>query len=193
MMTKAMMVCFFVFMGLVSLVSAQTEGGASVKGTDQKANAGGAEVLIKKNLENHCAETFATTKKCPEPQCRKMCEGGLEYDGCRITCAAKDCIELTVEECPEDVCQVIKGCEDKDICYYKLKKEPEKCGELAYSGNLECCNNMKKKCGIEFYDGTCDMAPKNSVYSAPLCISCGNGYCNQFENKCNCPEDCSGQ
>lgn len=30
-----------------------------------------------------------------------------------------------------------------------------------------------------------------SVGPTPICSNCGNGKCEPWENKCNCPEDCS--
>ena len=43
---------------------------------------------------------------------------------------------------------------------------------------------------VVFFDGSCDLVGKSSVYAVPICIPCGNGICNQFETHCNCPEDC---
>jgi hypothetical protein len=193
---KKTLICAVIILGILGHAFAQgkTEAEDPSKSKETvSAETTVEEDIVKKNLELFCGETFTKTKKCPERQCRTMWEGGVNFDGCKMTCAAKDCFELSAEECPDDSCQIIKGCGDKDICYYKLKKEPDNCGDIAYSGKMECCAGMIKRCGIENYDGTCDMEPQNSVYSAPLCIRCGNGYCNQFENKCNCPEDCADQ
>jgi hypothetical protein len=34
------------------------------------------------------------------------------------------------------------------------------------------------------------MQGKNTAYHLPICIPCGDGVCTNFENHCNCPEDC---
>lgn len=38
-------------------------------------------------------------------------------------------------------------------------------------------------------DGTC---PTGIPYGGGICSDCGNGNCEKWENKCNCPEDCDG-
>lgn len=69
--------------------------------------------------------------------------------------------------------------------------EKADCGDVAYAGqDVACCEGLVRRCGIEFLDGTCDMEGQDSVYNLPICIPCGDGLCGQFENRCNCPEDC---
>ena len=69
--------------------------------------------------------------------------------------------------------------------------ERAKCGDLAYAGqDVDCCPGLVRRCGVEFFDGSCDMEGKNSIYSLPICVPCGDGVCGNFENRCNCPEDC---
>ena len=141
-------------------------------------------------LEQYCPHAYSQTGVCPQEVCRLGCFAGIEYEGCTPECLPKSCVELDVEHCPKDTCQVLKGCADKDICFYKAQAEPLSCGDSAYAGILECCEGLVKRCGIEFFDGSCDMVGEYSMYGAAICIPCGDGICNQFENHCNCPEDC---
>ncbi len=86
---------------------------------------------------------------------------------------------------------MVKGCEGKYICYPKLIVPAGGCGGLGYQGGeVECCAGLVKRCGVENFDGRCDVTPRNSVHSVPTCIPCGDKICGQFENKCNCSEDC---
>lgn len=138
-----------------------------------------------------CDTAFAKTAKCPQRNCRLECIVGFDVENCPLVCKPIPCVEIEADYCPTHRCQIIEGCGGRKQCYYKTEHAPGKCGDLAYAGgDLECCEGLVKRCGIEFFDGTCDMNGINSVYSAPICVPCGNGICNQFENSCNCPEDC---
>ncbi len=132
------------------------------------------------SLEASCARVFQETQLCPPEGCR------LSQD----TCIPKDCLEISAEHCPLQSCRLLKGCEGQDVCYYLADIEEPTCGTMGYVGPVECCEGLVKRCGSEFFDGTCDMIGKDSIYSVPICIACGNGMCNQFEDGCNCPEDC---
>ncbi|MGE0267741.1 MAG: hypothetical protein AB7S78_04715 [Candidatus Omnitrophota bacterium] len=139
----------------------------------------------------NCQVYFEKTGKCPEEVCDVGCLEGIIYEGCKMGCVPKPCFEIESQYCPEDTCQVVQGCEGKDVCFPRNEVSPPKCGGLAYSGgDVECCSGLVKRCGVEFFDGSCDLVGKYSMYTIPICIPCGNGVCNQFENSCNCPEDC---
>ncbi len=143
------------------------------------------------NLTKLCQETYHNETICPKDYCRLFCVEGDSADNCTLSCEPRPCVELTVDHCPTDTCQILDACgENAKQCYPKATEEPVKCGELSYSGKLDCCQGFVKRCGVEFLDGSCDMKAEYSIEGVPQCLPCGNGICNQFENKCNCPEDC---
>ncbi|MBF0522610.1 MAG: DUF2180 family protein [Candidatus Omnitrophica bacterium] len=133
------------------------------------------------NFSKYCSDAYEKDQQCPSDVCRLKPEG----------CVPKPCYAIDVASCPKDYCDILKGCSGKKVCYDKIDDSLLMCGGLAYEGQtLECCEGFVKRCGIEFYDGSCDMEGKNTSESVAACIPCGNGICNQFENRCNCPEDC---
>lgn len=139
---------------------------------------------------SNCSYIFAETGKCPLEICDYGCFA-LAEDGCRMACKDKACVFIKNQFCPSDRCQIFKSCEGNEICYFKMKSEPPACGEIGYNGQeVECCAGLIKRCGVEMLDGSCNMLGQNSIYAVPSCIPCGNRICDQFENKCNCPEDC---
>lgn len=151
----------------------------------------GAEGQQEGPVPADCAAYYEKNGTCPNDVCVFDCLQGVIFEGCKKWCEPKPCFEIEAENCPEDFCQVVTGCEGKDVCFPLNDYVPPKCGGLAYSGaDVECCPGLVKRCGIEFFDGSCDMVGKYSMDSIPMCIPCGNGVCNQFENACNCPEDC---
>ena len=151
-----------------------------------------AELQTKENLIDFCRNSIIESSTCPEDVCFFGCLGGINFNGCQLACQPKSCLDISASKCPLDTCQVMKGCEEgKKVCFPKTTAPPSPCGGLGYDGqDVECCEGFIKRCGVEFFDKTCDMVGKNSIYSIPICIPCGNGICNQFENHCNCPEDC---
>ncbi|MBP9855256.1 MAG: hypothetical protein KBD53_10370 [Candidatus Omnitrophica bacterium] len=138
-----------------------------------------------------CQAIFEKSGKCPTEVCSPGCLGGITYDKCKAGCNPKSCLEIESQYCPTDNCQLIVGCEGKKVCFPQADLLPPSCGGEAYSGgDAPCCSGLVKRCGIEFFDGSCDLVGKYSTYGVPICLPCGNGVCNQFENACNCPEDC---
>ncbi len=103
----------------------------------------------------------------------------------------KACEEISAKDCPTDRCELLKACDGKKICYNKISDEVLSCGGMGYRGQkVACCEGLSLRCGVEYFDGTCDNWGRNSIYAIPVCIPCGNDVCEQFENACNCPEDC---
>jgi len=145
-------------------------------------------------LLNHCFDRYEHHGECPENICQLKCEEVGEDGICASqVCVAVECPRINPEHCPEDFCQKMVNCSDEEICNYPMGGEPAECGDLAYAGqDVECCPGLVRRCGVEFLDGSCDMEGKGSVYALPICVPCGDGICGQFENPCNCPEDCSG-
>lgn len=149
-------------------------------------------VYAQESTAQFCEGVYSKTNECPQSVCRLECVGGLSLDDCEKVCYPKECAEIDAENCPLDSCQILKGCSGEDVCYHKLINEPFGCGNISYAGQkVECCYGLVKRCGERFIDGTCDMIGAHTLYSVPICIPCGNGICNQFEDSCNCPEDCS--
>ncbi|MBF0385720.1 MAG: hypothetical protein HQL27_07590 [Candidatus Omnitrophica bacterium] len=160
--------------------------------SDQSTSASGSTVSVKPSVTQiECDKVYKETKACPAEMCFLTCGSKSTKDKCEQECISLECFEISPENCPTDKCMALKGCNDSDVCYDKMDTEPIPCGDLSYPWqDVECCEGLVKRCGIEFFDGTCDMAGQHTVYSVPVCLPCGNGICNQFENRCNCPEDC---
>ncbi len=150
-----------------------------------------ADVLS--DFSRHCTQTFLKEGVCPLGICEFRCEDESQTTICESQCLPKPCPTISKDECPLSFCALMVDCSGETICHYQMMGEKPACGELAYAGqDIECCPGLVRRCGIEFLDQTCDMEGRNSVYSLPICISCGDGICTQFENICNCPEDCGG-
>lgn len=141
----------------------------------------------------NCHENFLESGLCPENLCNRAVKcNSLESEiSCVMTCDPKECVEISAKDCPRERCLVLPGCGKEEVCFPKIEQEETECGKLDYSGEKECCEGFVKRCGVEFFDGSCDREGKYSMYNAPLCLPCGNNVCNQFENRCNCPEDCA--
>ena len=166
----------------IPAVSKPTQDVKKIKKNDMKEDVG----------KLSCSDFFAKHRKCPQDYCRIGCFGGGFSEGCPLVCEPLPCFEIEPEYCPKEECQILKGCNGKDVCYTKFDETGLTCGDVSYSGQtLECCEGLTKRCGIEFLGGECDMEGSYTMESVSMCIPCGNGICNQFENACNCPEDCS--
>ncbi len=140
-----------------------------------------------------CTLIFKEKGQCPVEVCKLGLEINLQGQSLQV-CKSRPCPEISRDHCSLDRCQIIIGCEGKEICYYKENQAPPQCGPLAYTGqDVDCCEGLVRRCGVEFFDGSCDMLGKNSMYAVPICLPCGDGICGQFENHCNCPEDCRGK
>lgn len=143
------------------------------------------------DIKVYCFDNYVKHGYCAREYCDLICKPTADPQVCNLTCIDKPCLALKSENCPIDKCDILEGCNGKKVCFDKQTSAAPDCGTLGYDGQeAECCPGLIRRCGIDFSDGRCDMEGKNSVYSVAICIPCGNGICNQFENKCNCPEDC---
>jgi len=103
--------------------------------------------------------------------------------GCGAECAAdEDCDDT--DECTEDAC--VDG-----ICVHDEIPDCGKCLEEGEVGALDgppCCPGLVPIDSEQFdpESGEC------LAESAYICSDCGNGNCEEWENLCNCPEDCKG-
>lgn len=136
----------------------------------------------------YCQRVFQESKKCPAGVCEiQACDS---EECAQARCLPKSCSSLSAAECSNEFCELLTDCGGQQVCGDK-HYDPPQCGKLAYDGqNVTCCEGFVRRCGIEFFDHSCDMLGENSVYSLPICIPCGDGVCANFENRCNCPEDC---
>jgi hypothetical protein len=138
-----------------------------------------------------CSDRYLKAGVCSLDICQLQCLEGTKGEDCLQVCLPKKCPDIDMRYCPKNFCTVMTDCSNEKTCQYQMPGEPARCGNLAYAGqDVSCCEGMTRRCGVEFFDGTCDMEGKNSMYSLPICIPCGDGICGNFENRCNCPEDC---
>ena len=138
-----------------------------------------------------CAKIFTQTGACPDDFCSLTCQESSDQKPCDPHCAVSPCYEIRADKCPLDRCDILLGCEGKKICFERNNEDYIGCGDLAFWGQeAECCQGLVRRCGVEFFDGSCDMLGQFSSDAVPICIPCGDDICGQFENRCNCPEDC---
>ncbi len=157
---------------------------AGLKASDEKS-------VTYDDLKVYCETTYQHELECPSDACFAYFAEQKDMVGFIMRCKPKSCLNLPADKCPRDTCRLMKGCDGVDICFNLDEREAPQCGGIAYDGqDVACCEGLVKRCGVEYFDGSCDMSGDHSVYGVPICIPCGNGICNQFENRCNCPEDC---
>ncbi|MFP4472466.1 MAG: hypothetical protein ACLFPX_01170 [Candidatus Omnitrophota bacterium] len=150
----------------------------------------GAGQGFAQSANEFCRTQAMTTDECPAPLCEWRCQDeNCEKNDCR----AKSCETLSAEECPLEFCEQRVNCRGNAVCVDRII-DPPACGDIAYAGqDVPCCDGLVRRCGIQFYDRSCDMYGDRSVYAFPICIPCGDGICTNFENGCNCPEDCDDE
>ncbi len=172
-----------------------------MKGVGQLLLSGSAVLLFSvgghaasPRFADFCAGAFKDKGKCPPAICRLECRRGETVppeEDCEKICVPRECAEIPAGRCPKKYCALMTDCSDQQICRDQMTGEGAECGDVAYAGqDVDCCPGLVRRCGYEFIDGTCDMEGKNSVYQLPICVPCGNGICDNFEDRCNCPEDC---
>lgn len=70
----------------------------------------------------------------------------------------------------------------------------QKTGRYLVDEGDRCCDGLKADNGsMALIDGKCvDRSNTIAVvlYGRTRCLACGDGQCDQFEDRCNCPEDC---
>jgi len=149
---------------------------------------------LAQDIAAFCDESYSQNIECPKDLCALDYFAIGESRAYIMRCVPKPCLQIEADKCPLDKCQLLKGCTGEDVCFAIIDHDPPVCGSLAYEGQAApCCQGFVKRCGVEFFDGSCDMEGKYTVDAIPICLPCGNGICNQFENRCNCPEDCSSR
>lgn len=149
--------------------------------------------------------------ECLNGKCSWKCDSECIGEGGSVPVApgAKDCCPGLVKvPCdkpgPDGECQPCLGA---SICTY--------CGDgICGIGENSCnCSDDCGTClgaGEKFFDfdtkGKCceglvpvsDCIPSGAGCACPdcpcyICLPCGDGICEEFENECNCPQDCKGE
>ena len=67
-----------------------------------------------------------------------------------------------------------------------------KAGEVATSDagpdySKQCCEGLIEVVPADAYNDECVV---ELIGSGTICTNCGNDICEEWESKCNCPEDC---
>ena len=139
------------------------------------------------DFSQYCRTAMQEQGECPQMLCERV--ERKDKPG-QYACRPKPCDRIAVNHCPQNFCAKMVNCRGEEICHFQMF-DPPQCGNVSYAGqDVPCCEGLVRRCGTAFLDDTCDMFGDNSEYSLPICIPCGNGICNNFENVCNCPEDC---
>ncbi len=102
------------------------------------------------------------------------------------------CESHSEKNCPTDRCQLLKTCSQQLSCIPKLNAQrKDNCEpEGSYAQGFECCPGLARRCGKIESNGECNMEAGGYMDLYPECVACGNGTCDFWENRCNCPEDC---
>ena len=139
-----------------------------------------------------CTRKYLKDSVCPTDVCQLTCMDGSQKKECPLVCVPLPCAKISTTNCPKQFCEIMTDCAKQKVCQPKMAEANiPACGGLAFNGqSVECCSGLVKRCGFDYLDGTCNMEGKNTAYNLPICIPCGDGVCSNFENHCNCPEDC---
>lgn len=80
------------------------------------------------------------------------------------------------------------GCWPGDFtCHWPCTELPcKKAGESVLVS--KCCEGLEEIPPAYAYDNDCNIALIGWMY---ICSDCGNGICESWESKCNCPQDCN--
>ena len=74
-------------------------------------------------------------------------------------------------------------------CHWPCKELPcRQAGQDVYHGISECCGGLQELYPPGIFDDDCDEL--GMIGWLFLCSDCGNGICEDWESKCNCPQDC---
>lgn len=123
----------------------------------------------------------------PNPAAVYCIDSGYEYEG-------GDCIFPDGSRC--NAWEYYCGCEPDGIgCWPGEFNCDFPCGQLpcGQAGEhvlvSECCEGLIAIPPIYIYDNECNDTGMTGWTN--ICSDCGNGICEVWESRCNCPEDCS--
>jgi hypothetical protein len=92
-------------------------------------------------------------------------------------------------KCEKDVC-VDVGCLKEGWFTPITSITPEGFEERKHMAT-ECCEGLKAIPISEDYDENCNLEiTPPGLPGSVVCSNCGNGNCEEWESKCNCPKDC---
>jgi hypothetical protein len=75
-------------------------------------------------------------------------------------------------------------------CNFPCKELP--CKQVGESSFISpCCDGLRAISPTIIFTDTCNF--NNMTGWTSICSDCGNGVCENWESKCNCPEDCSNK
>ena len=129
-------------------------------------------------------------KSALDPRCSEKVKGdngcgaqwfGYEFDQSKGICVMKVVVGCSYKTPFNSLEECQKVCENKIIC----RDENYGCT----IDDIPCCSGLKEiPLAYENKKGKC----VTSVPCGSICVSCGDGICEdtRIENKCNCPEDC---
>lgn len=173
-----------------------TDGGkvydvrGTVKTVSNKGNVKGSDTDFCLNEGRYLQEHYCIdTKEYIETY---FCPNGCKDGACIEKCAS------------DDDCGYGYEC-DSGECKKKLLIGPEveqisciKAGQVCRNPSLgpagifgECCKGLVEINDKTYYDENCKFS--GIIGTGIICSDCGNGICEEWESKCNCPVDCEGE
>lgn len=167
---KKLVMIFLVVLILISFVSAGLFSDVWSKITGRTVEENATETIVE------CDENISCASERGE-----YCEG------------SNACFSETIYECINGKCVASGGGSGCIPCPYDCQDgvcigEPTCRDENAECTieDVPCCAGLKEvPLSFEDSDGNCVAATCGSI-----CRPCGNGICDENENRCNCPEDC---
>ncbi len=103
------------------------------------------------------------------------------------------------EKCPEGYRMNSLRCITSYSWCVPMEEDCKKHGEIpdytvpGDDMSVQCCSGLKHEIQKKYFDENCVNLYEKYGYGgyAGICINCGDDICDaEFENKCNCPEDC---
>jgi len=116
-----------------------------------------------------------------DENCNRLEANSNTPSGVCTICGDGQCGEGETKcNCPED-------CEEIECLGLGEEINPSVSPEYSNLGK-ECCEGLKLIQTKDQFDENCNL--KLMAGAGSVCASCGNGFCEALETKCNCPEDC---
>ncbi|MBU4493012.1 MAG: hypothetical protein KKA61_01455, partial [Nanoarchaeota archaeon] len=139
-----------------------------------------------------CDEEDIQKCLCPMKTDEKGCSF-WDCDACETT-PGEECIDNfdcpSGMKCENSVC-VDVGCIEEGQRTPTVATSPEGFEMLEHMAT-ECCGGLREIIQPDEFDENCNLKPLKVgvIGGRTVCSNCGNGICESWETKCNCPEDC---